>query len=332
MKWKSPDFESALANKFAGIKGVLLAGADSGQISENAGRIINALGVQKDCLIKCSLPELKGDSDRYFAEACSKSLFGDKRAMIVSELSATKGDASVVRDLCENPSLDAFLILLGEGLKRDAEIRKIFEAPGGGFAVLEHYLDTERDLPNIIRQTLSDSGVIDISRDAMVYMSKSLGGDRGMTRRALEKLAMFVRGKSKVSLEDAEACIGDSGEADLDRLLYSITAGRGTEVCVALDRLFENKTMPARIIRALSRHLKNLLASKSAGSKPVAFWKYKDLLDEAWNLWTVDRLAQVLAKVPETEKQLRGSKSEEAALSKFCLDISSYISRYKRRP
>ncbi|MDR0448863.1 MAG: DNA polymerase III subunit delta [Rickettsiales bacterium] len=331
MKWKNPDFEAALAKKFAGMKGVLLAGVDSGQIDENAGRILAALSIPKDCQIRCSLTELKSGSDRYFAEACSKSLFGDKRAIVVSELSATKGDAAVIKDLCENPSLDAFVILLGEGLKKDADVRKIFENSKAEFAALEHYLDTERDLPNIIRATLSEYGVIDISRDAMVYMSKSLGGDRGMTRRALEKLAMYVRGRSKVSLEDAENCIGDSGASAVDHLLYSMTAGRSADVCVALDRLFQDRVMPARIIRAAGRHLKNLMAAKSAGNMPVAFWKYKDLMSEAWNLWNVDRLAQVVSRAPEIERQLRGSKSEEAVISKFCLDISDYIAKFKRR-
>jgi DNA polymerase-3 subunit delta len=326
-----PDFELAKSRKFPGMKGVLLAGQDAGQITENAGKIIDALGIQKDCIIRCSLTELKSDSDRYFAEACSKSLFGDKRAIIISDLSATKGDANVIRDLSENPSLDAFVILLGEGLKKDAEIRRIFDNSASDFASLEHYLDTERDLPNIIRASLAEHGVIDISHDAMVYMSKSLGSDRGMTRRALDKLALYVRGRPKVTLDDAVACIGDSGASAMDHLLYSITAGRSGEVCIALDRLLSEKTPAARIVRSLSRHLKVLLSAKSAGSMPVAFWKYRDQMAEAWAIWNVDRLAQILAKIPEIERQTRGSKSEESVIGKFCLDISGYISKFKRR-
>ncbi|MCL2629110.1 MAG: DNA polymerase III subunit delta [Alphaproteobacteria bacterium] len=331
MKWKNPDFELALNRRFVGMKGILLAGQDSGQITENAGKIIAALGVEKDCVIRCTLPELKSDSDRIFAEATSKSLFGGRRILVVSDLSATKGDANLVSDLCGNQSLDAFVILLGADLKKDAEIRKIFDASNSEFASLEHYLDTERDLPNIIRNALSKHGVIDVSRDAMVYMSRSLGSDRGMTLRALDKLAMYVRPSAKVTLEDAQNCIGDSGASAIDQLLYSTTAGRSADVCTALDRLVEDKNPAAKIIRALSRHLKVLLAAKSASNPPVAFWKYRDLMNEAWSLWNVDRLGQVLARLPEVEKQTRISKSPEAAVSKFCIDISDYISKFKRR-
>ncbi|MDR2685971.1 MAG: DNA polymerase III subunit delta [Rickettsiales bacterium] len=329
MKWKEIDLDTAVANKMAGLRGVLLAGQDAGKISENAGRIVKSLGLQKDCIIKCALTELKSDSDRLFAEACSDSLFGDRRGIVITDATATKGDANVIMDLCREPTLSAFVIVQAGDMKKDAELKKFFEA-AADFASVDHYLDTERDLPNIIKNILSAEGVIDISRDAMVYMSRSLGGDRGQTRRALEKLAMFVQGR-KVELEDAVACIGDSGAAAIDQLLYSATAGRASDTASAFDRLIEDKIVPAQIIRALSRHLKTLLAAKSSNLPPVVFWKYRDLAAEAWKLWTPDRLSQVLARVPEVEKDLRGSKSEEAVLSKFCLDIAVYAAKFKKR-
>ena len=63
-----------------------------------------------------------------------------------------------------------------------------------------------------MRDALRAEG-LSIAPDALDDAVSRLGSDRGVTRRELEKLALYAHGQKQVTLEDVRAVMGDEAEA-----------------------------------------------------------------------------------------------------------------------
>lgn len=219
MKWKETDFNSGIEN----IRAVLIYGPDAGQVDEFCDRAIDKLGIEKDNLFALDSDELREKQDALFAESCSPSMFGGRKMVIIS--SATDGTAKQIAELVDHPGLCATVVVCAGDLRAGGGLRTMFEG-GDKIAALACYTDDARSLAALIRRELSaESGIEQITPDAMAYMTTHMGGDRGITRGFLAKIALYVDDKKIVELEDVEKCLPDTGAADTDDFLYSLTAG-----------------------------------------------------------------------------------------------------------
>ena len=157
-------------------------------------------------------------------------------------------------------------------LRAGGGLRSYFENENN-VAALPCYIDDERTLATLIQKDLFAAGVKKIDPDAMDYMKINLGVDRGITRSFLKKIAIYVDDKKTVSLEDVEKCLPDTGAANIDDFLHSLTAGHIAQTIKALDRLFFNNAEPNMLVRVLNAHFKKLLDAVVTGRMPMLFWK-----------------------------------------------------------
>ena len=141
-------------------------------------------------------------------------------------------------------------------------------------------------LQALIQKDLFAAGIKRIDPDAMNYMTMHLGSDRGITRSFLKKIAIYVDDKKIVALEDVEKCLPDTGAADTDEFMFSLTAGHITQTMKALDRLFFDNTEPNMLVRMLDSHFKKLLDAVVAGQMPRLFWKVADKFNIAVRIWS----------------------------------------------
>ena len=72
-----------------------------------------------------------------------------------------------------------------------------------------------------------------------------LGSDRGVTRREMEKLVLYVHGQKQVSLEDVRAVMGDEAEARSESACDAAGSGDLRPAGPELERLW--------VVRHLSR-------------------------------------------------------------------------------
>ena len=82
MKWKEADFNSGIQN----INAVLIYGPDAGLVDELCDRAIEKLEIEKDNLLALDANELRDKQDAVFAESCSPSMFGGRKAVLISGL------------------------------------------------------------------------------------------------------------------------------------------------------------------------------------------------------------------------------------------------------
>ncbi len=316
MKWKESDFNSGIN----AVRAVLIYGADAGQVDELCDRAIEKCETTKDNIFAVDSNDLKDKQDALFAEACSQSMFGGHKMVIVSN--AGDSDAKLIAELVEHPSLNATVVVTAGELRAGGGLRAMFEN-GDKIAALACYNDDARTLATLIQKDMFAAGITQITPDAIAYMTSHLGGDRGITRSFLKKIALYVDDKKKVELDDVEKCLPDTGAADVDEFLFSLTAGHIHHTMTALDRLFYDNSEPNMLVRMLDGHFKRLMMAVVEGQMPRLFWKVADKFNMAVKIWPESEITGVLVRLNELEKQLRTTGMPgEILLRDFALKLS----------
>lgn len=328
MKWKDTDFKTGINN----VRAVLIYGPDIGQVDEYCDYAIEKLGIEKDNLFALDADELNEKSDALFAEACSPSMFGGAKMVLISN--AGDSSAKYISELVSHSGLCATVVVAAGDLRAGGGLRTLFEgAPD--MAALACYTDDARTLATLIRNELSAAaGIQQITPDAMAYMTAHLGGDRGITRSFLTKIALYVNDKRIVDLSDVEKCLPDTGAADIDDFLYSLTAGNVAQTMMALDRLLYDNKEPNMLVRMLTGQFKKLQTAVVDGQLPNLFWKVRDKFNMAIKIWPESEIVAVLTRLNELERQLRTTgMPAEVLLRDFALKLSVRAAKFaaKRR-
>jgi len=326
MKWKESDFKSGIKT----VKAVLIYGPDAGQVDELCDKAIEILQIDRDNLFSVSADEFRDKQDAIFAESCSPSMFGGQKMVIISN--AGDAMAKTIGELVTHAGLCATVIVCAGELRAGGGLRALFENDDN-LAALPCYTDDARTLANLIRETLSAaSGIEQITPDAMEYMTTHMGGDRGITRGFLTKIALYVGDKKIVELEDVEKCLPDTSGSDIDDYLYSLTAGYVSQTMTALDRLMYDNIEPNMLIRMLDIHFKRLLTAVVDGQFPRLFWKVSDKFQRATKIWTEPDIDAVLIRLNELERQLRTTgMPPEILLRDFSLKLALKTTRMAQK-
>nr|MBQ0091499.1 hypothetical protein [Candidatus Enterousia merdequi] len=316
MKWKESDFNSGISN----INAVLIYGPDAGLVDELCDKAIEKLEIDKDNLLALDANELRDKQDAVFAESCSPSMFGGRKAVLIS--GAGDSDSKIISDLVTSTSLCATIIVAAGDL-RIGSLRRLFDE-GKNIASIACYSDDTKTLESLIHKELSvEAGIRQITPDAMSYMLSHMGGDRGITRSFLQKIAIYVSDKHVVDLEDVEKCLPDTSATSADDYLYSLSAGHINPTMVALDRLIYGGADANMLVRMLYLHFQKLLTAVVDGQLPKLFWKVADKFNMAVKIWPEDEIARVLSKLNDLEKMCRTTGMQpEILIRDFSLKLS----------
>jgi DNA polymerase-3 subunit delta len=294
------------------VRAVLVYGPDTGQVRERArALVVGAAGDAADPfrVAELTATALREDPTRLVDEANALSLMGGRRAVWVRE--ATDGLASLFEALLEGPATDTLVVVEGSDLGARAPLRALFEGAENA-AALPCYVDEGDGLEGMIRSTLSRHGLV-VADDAVAFLSQNLVGDRMLVRGELDKLALYCAGAKEVSLEDAQDCVGDSAEADLDDVAYAAAGGDQAALGRALKRVAADGTSPITVLRAAARHFQrlHLAASLMAGGasadramgglRPPLFFKRKDAFRAQLARWSTGALVDALEALAAAE-------------------------------
>ena len=124
-------------------------------------------------------------------------------------------------------------------------------------AAIACYADTARSLEDLVREALRAEG-LSIAPDALADAVSRLGSDRGVSRRELEKLALYCKGQKSVGLEDVRAAMGDEAEARSEEASDAAGSGDFARLDLALERLWAAEISAIAVIRAAMGHFQRL--------------------------------------------------------------------------
>ncbi len=313
------------------VRLILVYGPDIGLIKERAAALIASVvddPADPFRIVNLSAAGITSDPARLGDEAAAISFGGGRRVVSIGD--ATDSLTKHLNPFLENPVGDALIVVEAGALGPRSSLRKLAESQGIA-AALPCYLDEGRDLERVITQSLSGLGIT-ADRDALAYLVDRLGGDRMMTRRELEKLALYVdngesqNGGKQVTLADAVACVGDSAALTLDDLCFAVADGDQTAVARLLSRLQGEGVAPIAILRAAGRHftrLHRIAAAVTRGDRiddavkslrPPPFFKYAPRFKNQAQMWSASALTRAIVRLNEVESACKTTGAPDAIL------------------
>jgi DNA polymerase-3 subunit delta len=309
---KSSDADRYAAHPPKGLVAALVFGQDAGLVRERAETLMKT--VVDDLNDAFRVADLDGDdlsSDpaRLFDEAAAISMLGGRR--VVRVRGAGNSLAKLFDSFLEEPKGDALVVVEGGDLARGTGLRKVFEEAENA-AAIACYPDTARDLYDVVRNGLKAEG-FSIAPDALEDAVGRLGSDRGVTRREVEKLALYAHGRKQVTLEDVRAVMGDEAEARAEEAIDAAGNGDLPRLDLALERLWVAGISPVAVVRQAMSHFQRVLlvavdANRSDGldgairklRPPVHFARVTSFKNQAQR-WNTARLGEALDLLLETE-------------------------------
>lgn len=259
---KSSDAERYVARPPSGLVAALIFGPDQGLVRERAERLARTVAPDlSDPFRVVELDEavLGGDPARLADEAASLSMMGGRR--VVRVRGAGNALAKLFEGFLERPSGDALVVVEAGDLAKSSALRSAFEDADNA-AAIACYGDSPRDLADVVRDAVKAESLT-ISADALDAAVSVLGSDRGVTRRELEKLALYAHGSGRVTVSDVRAVIGDESEARVEEVCDSAGEGDVARLDRALEKLWIAGFSPIGVLRMALGHFQRLVLVKS---------------------------------------------------------------------
>ena len=322
MKLANREIARFLRSAEQSVSAVLLYGPDQGLVHERAVELVARIaGDAKDPFRVAELTpaQLKEDLVRLADEAAALPMTGGRRVLRLREA----GDwlTAPLSEILDGAAPAAFLVLEADELGPRSTLRVLFERLPGAAAV-PCYLDDALALKQVVADWLKEHRLT-ADRETLDFLQARLGGDRGITRQELEKLALYAGPEARrLTLADAEAVIGDSSALTLDDLALALADGDSAALDRAFLRALEEGSDEVAILRAAGRHILRLHQVASAPEpeaalkalRPPVFFKLEPRYLAQLRLWTAKRLAEALERLIQAETEIKTNAQPRAAI------------------
>jgi DNA polymerase-3 subunit delta len=309
---KSHEADRYVASTPKGLMVALVYGPDTGLVQERAEKLLKTVTPDlTDAFNAADLSEavLLADPARLADETAAISMMGGRRTVRVR--GAGNDLAELFEGFLDDPKGDALLVIEAGDLAKTSALRKIFDGHKSA-AAIQCYPDSARDLGDVVRDALRAEG-ISIAPDALEDAVSRLGNDRGITRREIEKLLLYMHGKKQVVLDDVRAVMGDEAEARSESACDAAGSGDLAKLDRELERLWVSDTQPAQVIRSAMGHFQKLLQARESSARgqsiddvmkrlrpPVHFSRSQAFKAQAQR-WNSDRLGEALDMLLDAE-------------------------------
>ncbi|MCB1532237.1 MAG: DNA polymerase III subunit delta [Alphaproteobacteria bacterium] len=336
MKIGYRDIESFVKAPNKAARVILVYGPDSGLMKERAKTM--GLSVVPDIndpfnAVTLSTDILLDDPARLSDEAGALSMMGGDRLIRVEDA----GDkiTPLIKDYLQNPNENALIILEAGELGPRSSLRKLCEAEKNA-AALPCYVEDERDLGRLIRQSMQDANLM-IDNDAVSWLAVNISGNRQKVRSELDKVITYKGAEGgKVTLEDVRACCGEAGAIALDDLVYSAAGNQPEKALRTYAQLMEEGVNFIVVVRALQNHFRKLHLTRAKidggmsvdeavkGLQPPLFFKQAPIFKAQAGRWRLATLDKVLGRLMDLEAQCKTTNMPvETLCAQAVLSISS---------
>jgi len=320
---RRPDVERFLEAPGPTVRAALIYGPEAGIARERAQTLAGAVTARPDDPFDVAVVG-EGDLDdegRLETELMAVSMMGGRRLVrlriddghVRPEAAAA---AALTAHLAGAFNPEAFFLIEAGNLKGGSPLRRVAEG-AERCAAIACYADEPGDVARLTREALAADGV-GLSAEALDLFVSRLPQDRGVVRREIERLALFL-GPGARRIADAgelEGFFGVEPEASLGQAAIEAFGGRPAEACGHLKRAAQEGESGPSAVRALSAHLgrlRRVLTLHAAGA-PLSeaarsagvFWKgEREFLRQArsWTLGDLDRVQGALLQADRTCKQ-----------------------------
>lgn len=190
---------------------------------------------------------------------CAQTLpFMAKRRMIVVKDAEkfTLEDEKHILSYLKAPSYNTCLIFLVYDVKKRffKEISKFVEH-------IIFYSPFENQISAWIKKEVSQYNK-SISESACLYLKEEVGNSLINLHNEIEKLAVYVKDKREIELEDVQFLVGHTKVDNVFQLLDELGKKRGKKALKIIKNLIEKGEEPVKVLVMVVRYIRNLIKAK----------------------------------------------------------------------
>ncbi|SKA35486.1 DNA polymerase III subunit delta [Consotaella salsifontis] len=322
---------------------LLLYGPDAGLVSERAGRLAAASGIDESdpfATVILAADELEKNIGRLFDEARTVSMFGGRRLVRVRGTGG-KALAEAVADLASDPPSDTIVIVEAGELRKSSPLRAAAER-GRGAMALPCYQDEARALDRMIDEELR-AAALKMTEPARDLLRSRLGADRRASRSEVQKLCLYAYGSGEITDEDVRTVVGDVSAETVDEIIDAAASGEVRKLPALIDRALSSGTPGFLLLQGLLRHFHGLQVMRQAverAGEPVSrvverkrpHFRRRPALETALGTWTLSAIGEALIQIEAAVLATRRSASiSDALVRQTVLELGVQAARARTR-
>ena len=295
---------------------ILFYGQNQGAKEEAISKIIQ--NNQDRSVIKYDEKEFLDNSEITFENILSKSLFEDKKIIIINR--ASDKILNSINYFQEKDLSDILIIIEANNLDKKSKLRSFFEK-NKNFVCVAFYPDNQESLSKIIYNFLKENNV-KISQSNLNLIVNKCNGDRGVLKNELNKILFFVKSNKKLTEENLLKLINLIENYSISELIDNCLAKNKNktllmlnenifkvEDCVIITRTFLQKLK--RLLKLNKEFNKNSNIEKTLSeAKPPIFWKDKENVKQQINNWDRNDILKLLKTVNQIELLVKKNKTD----------------------
>ena len=309
---------------------LLFHGKNEGYKDEEINKIINKFKVK---VKKYDEKQIIDNTEEFFASNLNKSLFDDDKIIIINR--STDKIINIIEELINKNIEDIIFILNSETLDKKSKLRNFFEKSKNKLISIAFYPDNFETLIRVARQTLKEKKIL-LSNECISVLVNKCASDRKNLLNEIEKIELYLKDKKKINNEEVFKIINLSENHSVNELINSCLVKNQKRLFSILnDNIFSNEDCIV-IIRTLLKKTKDLLNLVSQfhlnkninatidNAKPPIFWKDKKIIKDQINMWSINKLKNLIIEINDIEYQIKKNSVNSINLTtNFLLEKSA---------
>ena len=290
---------------------LLFHGKNEGYKNEEIKKITKKL---KRTIVNYDEKQIIENTDEFFENNLNKSFFDDEKIILINR--CTDKIIKVIEELIDKKVNDTIFILNTESLEKKSKLRNFFEKSKSQLVSIAFYPDNFDTLFKIAQQTTKVKKIL-LSNECLNILVNKCANDRKNLLNEIEKIELYSRDKKKISNEEVFRLINLSENHSINELINCCLVKNQKKLFNILnENIFSNEDCII-IIRTLLKKSKNLLnlvnlyqSNKNIeatinNAKPPIFWKEKNIVKDQINLWSSEKLKNLIVEINDIEYQIK---------------------------
>ena len=309
---------------------ILFYGRNDGAKKEEIDKILK--NKKELTIIKYDEKDILDNNDSFYNEILSESLFDNGKIILISRV--TDKFTKIIETLIDKNTSNILLILNSENLDKKSKLRSLFEK-SKKLICCAFYPDTQETLSRLAISFFKNINT-PISQSNINLLINRCNGDRGVLKKELEKISLFVQNNKKITTENLlkltnlienysvseliDNCLAKNQKKTVDILNEN---NFSTDDCVLITRVFINKSK--RLLNIKKQfEINNNLEKTLTTAKPPIFWKDKEIVKQQITKWTTEQIKILIYDLNKIETDIKkNSPNSLNILSDFILGKAS---------
>ena len=281
-------------------------------------------------ILKYDEHEVLNNIDEFISNLLTKSLFGNKKIIIISR--ATDKLYTLINDLLDREIIETKIIIKSSSLEKKSKLRNLFEKEHQ-LVCTPVYEDDVRAL-NLVIQNFLKVNKLSLSQEIKNILIERSKGDRINLKNELSKLKNLSLSKSKLSIDDVNKLSNLAENYSVFELSDNYLAKNSKKVSNILNENNYSSEDCILIIRTILNKCKRLLKIRNeidnntsidqviSSFKPPIFWKEKDIVKRQAQSWSTNEVKEIIFKINDLEALVKKNTSNPL------LFVSNFVSNY----